>query len=242
MAARRARPALSSARTALRPPASRPSPSPSTVALGTAFERATASYLAHAAQFRLESLVRVGGAGDKGVDLRGRWQPAPLLDSPASSQQSPHLSSDTAYPVIVQCKAEATAVGPSTVRELEGTLVSQPQPRRASSQPTTALAPPHIGVLVALRGFTAAAARHARASTLPLALVHLEPRNVREMVRSGGTQGEGEGAGARVRLVSASRNRALEELLSGREAEVEGRSNEVGGVEDGVALGGALGG
>ncbi|KAH6577368.1 hypothetical protein BASA50_001343 [Batrachochytrium salamandrivorans] len=70
-------------------------------------------------------LARVGGANDKGVDLRGTWQ--------LHTQTNP-------FKVIVQCKAEQKPVGPSRVRELLGTL--------------TAESPGTVGVLVALNGFS----------------------------------------------------------------------------------------
>ena len=193
-----------------------PPPGPSTVALGTAYERATALVLARATQYRLDGIVRVGGKGDQGIDLRARWH---LASSPSSSShQHPHL-----HPVIVQCKAESSRIGPSTVRELEGTLAAQHPSPSSSSAPQ-----PHIGLLVALSGFTEAAIRHARSSARPLALLHLEP--VRD-------HGDGDGGAhdwvraragtVRARLVSASWNRALEGLVA-RAREGEGRQTVLG--------------
>ncbi|GAA6049914.1 hypothetical protein JCM3770_007048 [Rhodotorula araucariae] len=223
------------------------SASPSSVVLGTAYERAAAAFLASAPQYRLKGLVRVGGAGDQGIDLRGRWpgrpsahgpsQP-PLLPRTDSSNPLDHAPTATpsstlpspAFPVIVQCKAEASRVGPSTVRELEGTLLSQ---SRLVTRPTAA----HIGILVALSGFSEATIRQAHASALPLALVHLAVGDIQAMVRSQGREGA-------LQLVSASRNRTLEELLRRTaKQDVEGR---LAAVEDGEAerrspLGGAPG-
>ncbi|BGP42857.1 hypothetical protein JCM10450v2_006972 [Rhodotorula kratochvilovae] len=210
MATRRAATVLRSARIAPRSSAASPS-SPSPVALGTAYELATASFLAHAPQYRLQGLVRVGGAGDQG-------DPSVSLDNPPPPT-APSIRPSSAFPVLVQCKAESARVGPSTVRELEGTLLSQSR-RAPSSAPLT----PHIGILVALSGFSEAAIRHARASALPLALVHLAAGDVGEMVRSQGREGG-------VRLVSASRNRALEQLLRRAAArDAQGRIEDVEAV------------
>ncbi|GAA5836941.1 hypothetical protein JCM9279_007708 [Rhodotorula babjevae] len=202
----------------LRSPASPPRPPPpSTVALGTAYERATASFLAQAPQYTLQGIVRVGGKGDQGIDLRARWH---LASSP-SSHPLP-------YPVIVQCKAESSPVGPATVRELEGTLAAQhPSP----SSPSTAPSVPHIALLVALSGFTEAAIRHARSSTRPLALLHLEPVPV-PGTGAGGDEAPHDWVRARAgtvttRLVSASWNRALEGLVA-RAREGEGEERRAG--------------
>lgn len=209
--------------------ARRPSPrvlpsspaSPSSVALGTAYERATGLFLAQSPRFRLKGVVRVGGAGDQGIDLRANWDAAHLT-SPSSSprtranaQTPPSPTTSTSaplsVPVIIQCKAESSRVGPSTVRELEGTLLAQQRrgaPSHLSRRVSHATPTPHVGVLVALNGFSDAAIRHARSSRLPLELVHLAVPDVGSMVQSGGDQ-------AGVEMVSTTRNDALEGL--GRE-------------------------
>ncbi|KAL2919832.1 hypothetical protein HK105_200749 [Polyrhizophydium stewartii] len=103
-------------------------------------------------------LRRVGGAGDGGVDLVGQWyldadppspdeQPAVALlrtlRSNAAAPPSPHTDSAPApVSVLVQCKAEQSAVGPGAVRDLLGTLASQ-----YDSAAT-------LGILVSLNGFT----------------------------------------------------------------------------------------
>ncbi|GAA5911267.1 hypothetical protein JCM8208_004313 [Rhodotorula glutinis] len=201
-----------------RPRAPRPPPPPSTVALGTAYERLTALFLATAPQYRLDRIVRVGGKGDQGIDLRARWHLA-------ASESSP---SRTHHPVIVQCKAESSRIGPNTIRELEGTLAAQQtSPSRSSSS-----SPPHIGFLVALSGFTEAAIRHARASSSPIALLHLEPASSAAAAASAAAKDQGAHDWVRagkgeMRLVSASGNRALEGLLrKAHDGEPEGEGEE----------------
>lgn len=72
----------------------------STVEIGTIYENKTIECLL---DFGFQ-LRRVGGALDKGIDLRGNW------------------NSYRSHPVIIQCKREAKPVGPKYIRELEGTL------------------------------------------------------------------------------------------------------------------------
>ncbi|KDN45583.1 hypothetical protein K437DRAFT_218340, partial [Tilletiaria anomala UBC 951] len=59
------------------------------------------------------NLVRSGGAGDKGIDLKGWWK---LPSRESSSAQAENVR------VLVQCKAEAKKLGPRTLRELEGSM------------------------------------------------------------------------------------------------------------------------
>ena len=53
------------------------------------------------------SLIRTGKKNDAGIDLIGHWVLAPLSEP---------------LPVIIQCKARKCSVGPSYVRELEGSF------------------------------------------------------------------------------------------------------------------------
>lgn len=71
----------------------------STVYRGTVFE-----YLVQDALKPIARLVRVGGADDRGIDLRGQC----IID--------PALS------VVVQCKSESRKLGPRVVREMEGAV------------------------------------------------------------------------------------------------------------------------
>ncbi|TLS29375.1 hypothetical protein PpBr36_01302 [Pyricularia pennisetigena] len=79
----------------------------STVYVGTHYEYFVAESLA---SFGF-SLFRVGGASDYGIDLLGTWA-VPSVPKPIK--------------VILQCKAMASKLGPSHVRELEGAFVGAP--------------------------------------------------------------------------------------------------------------------
>ncbi|KAJ8330074.1 hypothetical protein QVD99_003185 [Batrachochytrium dendrobatidis] len=78
-------------------------------------------------------LRRVGGSNDRGIDLRGQWI------FPTSTASDSHRT----IPVIVQCKAEKKPLGPSKVRELQGTLLGEFDST--------------IAILVSLSGFTSQA-------------------------------------------------------------------------------------
>ncbi|EGG25108.1 hypothetical protein DFA_03354 [Cavenderia fasciculata] len=73
----------------------------SNVWIGTEFEKLVIEQLS---QFGFK-LNRVGGAGDKGIDLNGVWE-----------------FGETTFNVIVQCKKLKKKVGPSVLREMESTL------------------------------------------------------------------------------------------------------------------------
>ncbi|GAA6023466.1 hypothetical protein JCM11491_000586 [Sporobolomyces phaffii] len=73
----------------------------STWELGTAYELATLNLLA-SAPYSMR-LLRVGGANDRGVDLRG-------------------TSHQGRFDVVVQCKATQSRLGPAAVREFEAVL------------------------------------------------------------------------------------------------------------------------
>ncbi|KAJ8117495.1 hypothetical protein OPT61_g1312 [Boeremia exigua] len=71
--------------------------------IGTHYEYTTALSL-----MRLGfSLLRTGAKNDAGIDLIGHWVLAPLNEP---------------LPVIIQCKARKCTIGPSHVRELEGSF------------------------------------------------------------------------------------------------------------------------
>ncbi|KAF3041905.1 hypothetical protein E8E12_006536 [Didymella heteroderae] len=75
----------------------------STFYVGTHYEYTTAL-----AFMRLGfSLLRVGSKNDAGIDLIGHWVLAPVSEP---------------LPVIIQCKARKCSVGPSHIRELEGSF------------------------------------------------------------------------------------------------------------------------
>lgn len=142
------------------------SPAFSPTALGTAYENATRAFLSRP-PFSIHGLLNVGGAGDGGVDLRGRWtwQPPPPPPPPfprlgghavgflnLANGASPHTLSahDQRVPVdngarlqtwdvLVQCKAEKEHLGPAVVRQLEGSILADLARR---NPPRRSLAPP----------------------------------------------------------------------------------------------------
>ncbi|BGP27089.1 hypothetical protein JCM10295v2_006051 [Rhodotorula toruloides] len=229
---------------------------PSTTALGTAYELATAHYLS-ARPFNVRGLIRVGGANDKGIDLRGRWQwglPSgenedsldyddgifawgkvrPIADDrqrwgeDMSEQEVWQDDEDVEgydllrmFEVAVQCKAEAKALGPAIVRELEGTILAETLRRQTrrnlapfrspfsfhSSRSPRGVHSQPLGILVSLNGFSEQALRYASASHLPVSLVHLAARDKGKMVESGGKDGG-------VHAVSASLNETMRRVIS----------------------------
>ncbi|KAI8822916.1 uncharacterized protein EV422DRAFT_494143 [Fimicolochytrium jonesii] len=116
------------------------------VEIGTAFESDT---IASLRSFHMD-LRRVGGANDKGVDLRGKW----VLSGSAGSS-APHT-----VPIIVQCKASRTPLGPKYLRELEGTLARE-------SAGT-------IAVMACYEGYTRAAVEVCLGSVRPMILAVVE--------------------------------------------------------------------
>lgn len=91
------------------------------------------------------ALTRVGGRGDRGVDLRGRWIPPHAARTPPRAPLA----------VLVQCKAERLRAGPKYMRELEGTL--------------RAVGPGTIGVLASSTACTPGLRSHMQLSRTPLA-------------------------------------------------------------------------
>ncbi|KAJ4335619.1 hypothetical protein N0V87_006013 [Didymella glomerata] len=75
----------------------------STFYIGTHYEYTTALSLTRLGF----SLLRVGSKNDAGIDLIGHWVLAPVSEP---------------LPVIIQCKARKISVGPSHIRELEGSF------------------------------------------------------------------------------------------------------------------------
>lgn len=70
----------------------------------------------------LSGLARVGGAGDNGIDLLGRWD-LRCFQNPSSSADSPaQMPCDASgkVPVLIQCKNHATKIKASVIRELAG--------------------------------------------------------------------------------------------------------------------------
>ncbi|BGP19434.1 hypothetical protein JCM10213_000671 [Rhodosporidiobolus nylandii] len=198
---------------------------PSSTALGTAYELACLSWLTDR-PLGLTHTVKMGGAGDKGVDLRGRWSGRPLLPDGEGRQGATGAARFTA---IVQCKAYAEKVQPAVVRELEGTLAAQAQRRPSFSTSSfsspslppsrTALTP--VAFLLTLSGFSAEAIKHANASRLPLSLLHLRPREQGKLQEAAKAGQRGRLSPADMELVSASYNVALRRLVEAEGQRVE---------------------
>ncbi|KAJ3182965.1 hypothetical protein HDU87_007387 [Geranomyces variabilis] len=130
------------------------SPGPtSPVARGTAFELLTLRMLRRHGL----SLRRVGGADDRGVDLRGQWDFCSTTRPMAPS-----------LPAIVQCKDYETArAGPALIRELEGTAARE--------------SPGTVAVFACSAGFSQAAVAAAFASLTPIALVVVAETGISRM-------------------------------------------------------------
>lgn len=89
----------------------------STVFLGTLYERYALSQLPCILPGSL-TLQRVGGAGDRGIDLQGWWHLPPTRETGTK----PPLR------MLVQCKASASTekkLGPVILREIEGVIARQ---------------------------------------------------------------------------------------------------------------------
>lgn len=63
---------------------------------------------------KLKDLTRVGGAGDNGIDIFGKWQLSQLKGHGSLSSKRPELH------VLIQCKNYASKIKPLTIRELAG--------------------------------------------------------------------------------------------------------------------------
>ncbi|KAL9937917.1 hypothetical protein V8E36_003462 [Tilletia maclaganii] len=158
----------------------------SAVAKGTAFEHATLALLR--THFNMTHLERIGGAGDRGIDLTGWWY------YPSTSSSS-STGAEKRVRVLVQCKYQGLPLGPVYVRELEGVCyrkgfearmllgddVQSTPPRAAAADddespatsPTQFYNVPLLGILASSSGFSSACARYALASPFPLLLLHL---------------------------------------------------------------------
>ncbi|KAK4057389.1 hypothetical protein OIO90_001458 [Microbotryomycetes sp. JL221] len=105
----------------------------SNVARGTTYELLVQQLLSQP-PLGIQGLLRVGGANDRGVDLRGWWT-RPAVGKVDSSSKTKTVEAGEKrqtevvrgakrprmrLPVVVQCKAEMKKLGPQLVRELEG--------------------------------------------------------------------------------------------------------------------------
>lgn len=162
-----------------------------TVILGNGFELHCQRLLHQ--QMRM-SLVRVGGKGDGGIDLRGWW------NIPNDTRQQ---SRDDGEPtvlrrirVLAQCKAEKKAPGPRLVREMEGVarreydLLKEESSHHRLSKSGDTVTPgssivldPVVALLCSSSGFSPAAVVEANRSRTPMLLLHI-PFDYEEMLLS----------------------------------------------------------
>ncbi|SPO43197.1 uncharacterized protein PSANT_00881 [Moesziomyces antarcticus] len=124
-------------------------------------------------------LTRTGGAGDRGVDLRGWWEPKTVPDQPASKR----------IRVLAQCKCQdegGKKMGPVLVREVEGVVFRAASPSPPASPTATGNADstdevdlasdhdaPVAGIILSSSGFTKQALLQVRSSSVPLAAMHV---------------------------------------------------------------------
>ncbi|SJX60062.1 uncharacterized protein SRS1_11377 [Sporisorium reilianum f. sp. reilianum] len=118
-------------------------------------------------------LERTGGAGDRGIDLRGWWQPPPI---------SATGSSDKRIRIVAQCKCQdegGKKMGPVLIREMEGVVF-----RASSASPGAPLQGestqddddddgPLAGIILSSSGFSKQALLQVRSSSVPLAAIHV---------------------------------------------------------------------
>ncbi|GAA5968441.1 hypothetical protein JCM11641_007639 [Rhodosporidiobolus odoratus] len=214
--------------------------SPSSVAVGTAYELACQSFLAKP-PFNLAKIIRVGGAGDQGVDLRGRWPGAPLLSTTEKATGSPLAERVVEWETVIQCKAYNDRLGPAVVRELEGTMLatqpafSPPTVARLSSstRSTTHNSSAIIGFLISLSGFTTDAIFRANASRLPIALLHLQPKDPERLTEAAQKRGRSSLAAEEMILASVGYSLALLRLFKADRAQRDGMEKEAEGEDNG---------
>lgn len=187
-------------------------PDISSTHLGTAFELISLSLLS--SNPYNYHLTRVGGANDKGLDLRGRL----LLSSSSPSTLSTKSlnNSQSHHQVLVQCKASITPIRPAIIRELEGVLShhfppsSSPSPEYFTSRRRRNTPAKPLGILVALNGFSKQTLNRSSESRWPLSLVHLKV--ARDKLRLN-DQGSLEDKEIQIQVVSWNRNKAWKELV-----------------------------
>ncbi|KAJ3092532.1 hypothetical protein HK102_006084 [Quaeritorhiza haematococci] len=146
----------------------------STVARGTEFERLIKLCLG---AYGME-LSRVGGAGDQGVDLRGSWTLLrPNTNSPTTN---------VLLPLFVQCKRYSKPVGPSTLRELEGTAFRETSLSSTSGSTSSNLlsyTPYTVGILACTNGMSSQALDQFQSSRAALAFAVLSEDTIRKHYR-----------------------------------------------------------
>ncbi|KAJ9103260.1 hypothetical protein QFC21_002683 [Naganishia friedmannii] len=160
-----------------------------TVILGNGFELHCQRLLQQ--QMRM-SVVRIGGKGDGGIDLRGWW----------SIPDARHILADDKpavlrrIRVLAQCKAEKKPPGPRLIREMEGVarreydlLKEESHSHRLTESGDTAspgpsiVSEPVVALLCSSSGFSPAAVVEANRSRTPMLLLHI-PFDYQEILLS----------------------------------------------------------
>ena len=157
----------------------------STVLKGVTFEQRSVGILRDHLSM---SLRRVGGKGDRGIDLQGWWWLPSHCLSPTRSQDVPttpeEAANRTPLRVIGQCKAEGKKIGPRYMREFEGVVLRHSAYLAAneSAGPVTSpLRSVVVGLFVSTSPFTKSSLLEAYSSPIPLALMHFpEPSDPSE--------------------------------------------------------------
>ncbi|KAJ3218638.1 hypothetical protein HDU67_004691 [Dinochytrium kinnereticum] len=132
----------------------------STVQLGTAFEHQVQRTLLRYAF----ALTRVGGADDRGIDLRGLWHLNRFNPPPPAA--APTLLHPV--PVLIQCKYEKASLGPRIIREMEGVLLREVAPGSLSSENARRTT---VGILASSSGFSPKARTQFMSSRFPMMLL-----------------------------------------------------------------------
>lgn len=151
-----------------------PSDPESSVARGTRYEHLCSAVLHHIFGMHLS---RTGGAGDRGIDLRGWWQP------PSPQQRR--------IRIVAQCKCQdegGKKMGPVLVREVEGVVFRA----SATSQGEEGVL---AGVMLSSSGFSKQALLQVRSSSVPLVAMHVRAQKQ-------GDEDEGKAAALVERCVS----------------------------------------
>ncbi|GAC96604.1 hypothetical protein PHSY_004187 [Pseudozyma hubeiensis SY62] len=168
---------------AIPPSSDKPQEAESSVARGTRYELLCGALLKQ--MFGME-LERSGGAGDRGIDLRGWWQPPSIHPSAAETDSSRQRR----IRIVAQCKCQdegGKKMGPVLVREMEGVIfrASSPSPTSTKASGTVDGATidvhnaPLAGILLSSSGFSKQALLQVRSSNVPLAAMHVlaQPQN-----------------------------------------------------------------
>ncbi|KAK6507431.1 hypothetical protein TWF481_005864 [Arthrobotrys musiformis] len=110
------------------------------------------------------SLTRVGGRDDAGIDLTGTWHlPKPPRRPSQKKEEEKEEEEFTPLPLTIQCKnvQQKSWKGPQYIRELEGSLTSQP--------------PNALGILASVRDITPGMKKQMLSSRRALGFVKVTP-------------------------------------------------------------------